>query len=110
VPPRKRTDQRGEKSTALIYRTKTSFVNRSGAGSAAASEYQGTILLSTFLPLFHSSEFSTELLEAILVIWLLAQTGLAALPAESVSFSLELLPLRCCESAIHSVRLTSFYT
>jgi hypothetical protein len=27
VSPRKRTDQRGEKSTALIYRTKTSFVN-----------------------------------------------------------------------------------
>jgi hypothetical protein len=32
----------------------------------------------TFLPLFHSSEFSTERLEAILVIWLLAQTGIGS--------------------------------
>jgi hypothetical protein len=30
------------------------------------------------LPLFHSSESSTELLEAILMIWLLAQTGIGS--------------------------------
>src|SRR3954468_21522956 len=32
MSPRKRNDQRGEKSTALINRTKTSFVNHFGSG------------------------------------------------------------------------------
>jgi hypothetical protein len=136
VSPRKRTDQRGEKSTELIYRTKTSFVNRSGQQGCkqVATHY----FAFNFWPPFHFSEFSTERLEAILVIWLLAQTGigsfagrvgfvliagiLAAITTNVsywnwygfpgvytasdilieivVLFSLELLPVWCCESVI----------
>jgi len=39
VSPRKRNDQRGEKSTALINRTKTYFVNRLPSGLAAAADH-----------------------------------------------------------------------
>jgi hypothetical protein len=98
VSPRKRTDQRGEKSTELINRTKTSFVNRSDRPARLQASTKAPFSLQPFCHVAIDVqaniasgkslviEFSTEVLQSILVIWFLTQTGIGSFAAESVSF------------------------